>query len=346
MSIAVGRNARDLTWLVALGAALWGTDALFRRALAQQVSAPTLVFAEHLVLVLALLPFLLRSLRAFRCLDTWGRWAVVGIGAGASAGATTLFTLAFRISSEQGDYITPVVVQHLQPLFAISGAVTILGERVRTRFALFAVPAVVGVWLLAFPDPLDVSVSRARVVLLALGAAILWAGGTVLGRLVATALEPVELTTLRFAFGLPAAALIVALSGGRFWVPNLSSTGSVVGLALVPGLLAMVLYYIGLRRTAASRATLAELAYPVTGAVVGLAIGGSLTWSQGLGAAVIVVAVTGLSWHESVARIQAITDPSARADGPPTEGGVMIGACTPRDVGRSTPVQPSAVPPS
>src|ERR1700712_2654541 len=313
MTIQFVRRARDLTWLVALGAGLWGTDAFFRRSLAQQVSAPTLVFAEHLVLVLALSPFLVRSFRAFGGLTPRSKGAVVAIGAGASALATTLFTVAFKISSENGDYVTPVVVQHLQPLFAIGGAVLILGEKVRSRFAFFAVPAILGVWLLAFPDPFDVSVARAGVVLLALGAAVLWAGGTVLGRMVATQLQPVELTTLRFAFGLPAAALIVWFSGDTFWVPGMSSSVAVIELALVPGLLAMVLYYVGLRRTAASRATLAELAYPLTGAIVGIALGaggaGALSWSQWFGAVVIAAAVTGLSWHEATARVQAIGVP-------------------------------------
>ncbi len=310
MTIPFGARARDLTWLVALGAGLWGTDALFRQSLARQVAAPTLVFAEHLVLVLVLLPFLPRSLRAFRRADLRTKVAVVAIGAGASAVATTLFTLAFTMSSAHGDFVTPVVVQHLQPLFAITGAVSLLGEKIRTRFVFFAVPAIVGVWLLAFPDPLDVTIARLGVALLALGAAVLWAGGTVLGRLVATQLEPVELTTLRFAFGLPAAAVIVTASGNTFWVPDLSSGAAVVGLALVPGLLAMVLYYVGLRRTAAARATLAELAYPLIGAIVGIALGtgpsGSLTWSQWVGALVIALAVTGLSWHEARARVQAI----------------------------------------
>ena len=321
MTVPFVRRARDLTWLVALGAGLWGTDALFRRSLAQQVSAPTLVFAEHLVLVLVLSPFLARSFRAFAKLTTGSKIAVVAIGAGASALATTLFTIAFKISSESGDYVTPVVVQHLQPLFAIAGAVLILGEKVRSRFAYFAVPAVLGVWLLAFPNPLDVTVSRVGVVLLALAAAVLWAGGTVLGRMVATDLAPVELTTLRFAFGLPAAAVIVAATGNTFWVPDLRSSVAVVELALVPGLLAMVLYYVGLRRTAASRATLAELAYPLTGAIVGIAIGaggaGALSWSQWLGAIVIAAAVTALSWHEATAKVQAIEVPAATLEPSP-----------------------------
>ena len=45
---------------VAAGAALWGTDALFRRELALELSAPTLVFLEHVVLVLITAPIIWR----------------------------------------------------------------------------------------------------------------------------------------------------------------------------------------------------------------------------------------------------------------------------------------------
>ena len=116
-----------------------------------------------------------------------------------------------------------------------------------------------------------------------------------------------ELTTLRFAFGLPAALIIVLATGSPLWVPDLQSTVSVVGIALVPGLLAMWLYYVGLRRTAASRATLAELAYPLTAAVVGVAfLDAQLIASQWIGAALVVGAVTALSWHESRAKVPSV----------------------------------------
>ena len=42
---------------------------------------------------------------------------------------------------------------------------------------------------------------------------------------------------------------------------------------LLPGLAAMVLYYLALGRTPASRATLAELAFPLTAALVGVVAG-------------------------------------------------------------------------
>lgn len=293
------RTRRDLTWLVAVAAALWGTDALLRSSLAERVAAPTIVFAEHVVLTVVLLPFLPRAGRAFRALDGPGRAAVVGIGVGASAVATVLFTLAFRY----GDPVTPAVIQKFQPLVVLIAAAVLLGERLRLTFLWFAAPALLGAWLLAFPDPWDIGVDRAVVALLALGAAVLWAGGTVLGRFVAPSVAPIELTTLRFALGLPAAFVLVLATGSPLWVPDLADTGAVVGVALVPGLAAMWLYYRGLRRTPASRATLAELAYPFTAALVGVTLlGSTLTATQWWGAALVVGAVTALSWHEATAR--------------------------------------------
>ncbi len=294
---------RDLTWLVAIAAALWGTDAIFRLPLAQGTSASTVVFAEHAILTIVLIPFLPAAWRAFRRADPAARWAVIAIGAGASAIATMLFTLAFR----SGDPITPVVMQKLQPVLAMVGAAFLLRERLRLRFAWFAIPALVGFWLLAFPDPIHISVNRLQVALLALGAAALWAGGTVLGRLVSTTFTPTELTTLRFSIGLPTSAIVVAVTGSPWWVPDLRSTGGVLALALVVGLLAMLLYYRGLRQTPASRATLAELAFPLTAALVGIGwFDHVLNAGQWIGAGLVVITVTALAWHESTSRMPAV----------------------------------------
>jgi drug/metabolite transporter (DMT)-like permease len=70
-------------------------------------------------------------------------------------------------------------------------------------------------------------------------------------------------------------------------------------LALIPGLLGLTLYYIGLRSTAAARATLGELAFPVTAALLGVGLlGTELSVTQWLGLAVVVVSVTALGLRE------------------------------------------------
>lgn len=154
------------------------------------LSPALVVLCEHMVLLLATSVFLLPALRRFTVSSartrTRTRTAMVIIGAGSSALTTTLFTAAFEL----GDPITPQVLQKLQPLFAILLAALLLGERVHPRFWFFAVPALVGAWPLSFPEPLDVGIATATAGLLAVGAAALWAAGTVLGRLTSAELTP------------------------------------------------------------------------------------------------------------------------------------------------------------
>ncbi|HZD03594.1 MAG TPA: hypothetical protein VE173_01715, partial [Longimicrobiales bacterium] len=47
--------------LVAVGAALWGSDALFRRGLAMELPPAVVVAGEHLILTAVLLPALWRA---------------------------------------------------------------------------------------------------------------------------------------------------------------------------------------------------------------------------------------------------------------------------------------------
>ncbi|WP_242677357.1 DMT family transporter [Streptomonospora litoralis] len=295
----------DRMWAVALAAGMWGTSALMRDPLAQVLPAPTIVFYEHAVIVVLLLPWLVPAVRALAAAGPAVIAAVVVIGGGSSALATTLFTLAFTV----GDPITPQVLQKLQPVFAIVLAVVLLGERLTPRFALYALPAAAGAWLLAFADPLAVGVRDAQGAALAVGAALLWAAGTVLGRLAGARLAFMHVTALRFAAGLPV-ALVIALSSGASLAVGAGQVPLLVLLALIPGLLALTLYYWGLRRTAASRATLAELAFPLVSAIVGAGLlGAELAWSQWAGGAVVLTAVTAMALSRSRTRPSGVRVP-------------------------------------
>ncbi len=285
-------------WLVALAASLWGLDGLLRQPVAAVLHPATVVVWEHAFIVLVLCAMVPRALRVWWGLGLRDRAAVVCIGAGASAVATALFTRAFQLSGSTGDYVTPLVLQKLQPLFAMLMAVVLLHERLRPRLAWYVVPALAGAWMLTFADPFEVHVATLTAGVLAVAAAVLWASGTVLGRMVSPAVGPRDLTALRFTFGLPA-ALVVAFLWDAPLLPGWSNVPSLVLLALVPGLAGLSLYYIGLRRTAATRATLAELAFPLTAAVVGVGfLGARLTWTQWVGLMIVLTSVTLLALRE------------------------------------------------
>jgi drug/metabolite transporter (DMT)-like permease len=184
------------------------------------------------------------------------------------------------------------VIQKVQPFVAVGGAALLLGERPRPRFAWFFLPALAGFWLVNQAHPLDPSAKGVVVIAEATGAAVLWALGTVLGRYLTRELEFQHVVTLRFFFGLLASALALPIMGASAY-SNGHDSVRILYLALVTGLLALTLYYYGLRRTPAVLSSLAELTYPAIAVVAGIyAYDQHLGWTQWIGVATILAAVT------------------------------------------------------
>ena len=250
--------------LVALGAALWGTDTVPPRPLAQNVSSLLIVFYEHLVLAVVVLPVLWATRTEWRRLHAAQWAALLGIAWGGSAVATFCFTEAVRT----GNPTTAVLLQKVQPLFTILLAAAVLGERLNRRHWLSLALALGGAYLVSFGDrglgpsirPLDLTAA-----LLALAAAALWGSCTVLGRYLVPYLSFASLTSLRIVAALPLLTFLILLPGQApsGW-PTSRQAATLLWLALVPGLAALLIYYRGLRHTPASLAAIAELCFPTT----------------------------------------------------------------------------------
>ena len=276
--------------LIAIAAAMWGTDPIIRKTMSYSTTATTIVFGEHVVLVALVLPLLLPALRAVFRAGWRVLLAVIVIGAGASAVATILFTEALF----HGDFVTPIVIQKVQPLVAIAAAALILGERPRARFAWFLLPALVGFWLVNQPHPLEPTAKGLIPIIEATAAAALWALGTVLGRYVSRDLEFQHVLSLRFLFGLVASAIALPVMGAGGWSGAHDSL-LILYLAIVTGLLSLSFYYYGLKTTPAVLSSVAELTYPAIAVIAGIyAYNSQLGWSQWLGVAAIIGTVTAL----------------------------------------------------
>ena len=267
---------------------MWGTDPIIRKPLSGSTSATTIVFGEHVVLVVLTLPLLVPALRAVFRAGWRDVVCVVVIGAGASAVATILFTEALF----HGDFVTPVVIQKLQPLVAVAGAAVLLGERARPRFAWFILPALLGFWLVNQPHPLEPTAKGLVPIVEATAAAVLWALGTVLGRYLSRDLDFQHIVSLRFFFGFVASAIALPVMGAKAYAGGHDSLW--IGyLAVVTGLLALSLYYVGLKRTPAMLSSIAELTYPAIAVIAGIyAYNSHLNWTQWLGVVVIITTVT------------------------------------------------------
>jgi drug/metabolite transporter (DMT)-like permease len=257
--------------LIAAGASLWGLDGALRKPLTDTWSAYTIVLWEHIILVAVTGPYLWLHRAELRRLTRIGWLSVLVIGWGGSALATLLFTEAISMSLANLNVI--VLLQKTQPLWAIAAAGIVLSERPRRQMGALLIPAAIGTYLLSFGwmSPSEAAASpQLRPALYALAAAALWGSATAFGRRGLQEVQFPVLTGLRFATALP---LLFVIAAWKDAVAPPAGTDAADWLrlpllALGSGLLAMLLYYRGLRTTPATVATIAELAFPATALIV------------------------------------------------------------------------------
>jgi len=261
--------------LVGVAAALWAFDAYFRPGLTKQLSSGQIVLVEDLLISICLVPVLIANGASLRRLSG-RRWlALAAIAIGPQAVATVLFTKAIGYSfanpaAPNFDVLHEVYLLYLlQPIFGIAFARIFLGERRKRSFWPLAAIALLGVYLIVFADdptaPWQIRNPELVAGALVLGAVIMWAGGTVLGRYALQDVSFPVTTSMRFVLALPVLLVIVLVDkgGAAFSGYSVSQLPSFLGIVLVPGLVAMLLYYLALSNTPASLATIAELGYPL-----------------------------------------------------------------------------------
>lgn len=284
--------------LVGTAAFLWATDTLFRVPMVSHINPAFIVFGEHLIGVLVLTPWvLLKHRKELLGLGFVPACALIVIGAGGSGLGTVLFTAAFQYAHPS----IVILLQKIQPVIVVLLAAVFLGERPAPGFFAWALVALLAGVVLSFPDfdfhfvagGLDL---KSTGVLYSLIAASLWAVSTVVGKAILAQIAPALVTFWRFVFGFAGLGIVVGLSGARLPIGEFShpeALRSLFYMALIPGLLSMVLYYQGLKRTPASVATFAELVFPISAVVINtFFLNAPLSYVQLGAAAVLLFAVT------------------------------------------------------
>jgi DME family drug/metabolite transporter len=258
-------EARIGPWLVAGGAALWGTESAWRIPLNDRFpDADVLVFWEHVVLVLLALPMVLPRLAELRRVSsrTLG-WLLFSGVAGSAVGAI-FFTLALK----HGNATVVNVVLNIQPVLSTTAACLLFGDRLAPRFFVWAPIAVIaGMVLVGLISPgfsfhVDSGIGYALI------CALFWGLSTVAGRGVMTEMSLPLAAGLRVTIGLASMAAICAarglLHGSDLWPPTASahswSTATYIALlGAASGWAPLLLYFKGLSLTRASTAGYFEM---------------------------------------------------------------------------------------
>jgi len=257
---------------VIIGAALWGVDGIILRPSLYVISVPLVVFIETSAAVLIMTPFFLKEFAKLKEFDAkdWLAFFAVAVFGGA-VGTMAITKALFFVSYVNLSIV--VLIQKLQPVFAISLAAVLLKERLPRNFFYWGSTAVFGAYLMTFGFKLpmmDTGDKTAIAALFALIATISFAVSTVFSK---RALKNVEFklgTYLRFLFTAIVMMLIVGSTEGFSGIGSINNNQWLIFILIVfsTGAPAIFMYYYGLMRITASAATICELAFPLTAVIL------------------------------------------------------------------------------
>lgn len=284
--------------LIFIAAVLWGIDGVLRRFLFD-LPPITIVFYEHLIGLILISPFLLKAWKGERLTKKeWGAILLVSLLSGVLG---TLFFTSALLAVHFIPFSVVFLLQKLQPVFTVATASVILKERVSLKYLLLAAVALIAGYFVTFPNGvvnLSDGGAHAIAALFAFLAAVAWGSSTAFSRYTLLGHGNTYVTGLRFLLTVPIALVFVLALGAA---PSLGTVTPMhflvlLGIAVSTGMLALWIYYRGLRTTPASVSTIVELAFPLTAIAIDYVLYGvALAPSQYLAALILLIAMYGVS---------------------------------------------------
>lgn len=262
-------------FLIMVAASLWAVDAVFRTQLTTSIPSSAIVFLEHTIGFLILSPIFFQNWHKIKKLSQseWINFIVLTVIS--SVLGAILFTQALSKSFAEFDFVTPILLQKLQPVFVIVLSALFLKEKITKRFMLFAAIALVGSYMMTFGTQMVQLQLQGKelVFLLAIGAALCWGGGTILSKKALKTLDFPAATSMRFLLAIPISLIFMFAFNQTYNVTQLGFDQLwrlLVIASVTGGAGAIFLYYKGLQNTEAKVSTFAELTLPLVSLLIAL----------------------------------------------------------------------------
>jgi drug/metabolite transporter (DMT)-like permease len=278
---------------VCIAAALWGLDGVVLTPRLANLPVAFVVLLLHIVPFTLMQPVLWSRWSRIATFDgrTWFALLLVSLFGGLM-GTVAIVKALFLVDFNQLSVV--VLLQKLQPVFAILLAAVVLEERLSRRFVTWAAVAIAGGYLLtfgwSFPDLSAGSATLAAAGLAVLAAASFGAA-TVFGKLLLGRIDFVTATFARYGLTSMLALGFALASGAGLPVADVTTPNWIIVLiiALTTGSGAIFLYYWGLDRIRATVATICELCLPLSAVLLDHVVNGSrLGLWQWIGGTVLV----------------------------------------------------------
>lgn len=267
-------------FLICIAAILWGLDGVVLTPRLHNLDVKIVVFMLHVI------PFLLfniflsneyKNLKKFNKLDFMGFFLVALFGG--ALGTMAIVKALFLVNFQQLTIV--VLLQKLQPIFAIGLASIVLKEKLNSNFILWGSIAICGAYFLTFGSKLpnfDTGLNTFKAALYALLAAFSFGSSTVFSKKLLSKFSFKTATFYRYGFTTVIMLIIVLIGGKLTLIENVTKTNWLIMgiIALTTGSGAIFIYYYGLRSVKAIVATICELCFPISAVVFDYFINGEM----------------------------------------------------------------------
>lgn len=295
---------------ISLAAALWGIDGVTLTPYLYGLnSVAFVVLVLHLLAFVVMNTFLFREYRHLRhfTLSDLSVFLMIAIFGGA-IGTMSMVHALFLVNFEKLSIV--ILLQKLQPIFAIALAMIFLKERMRKFYYLWAGLAIVAGYFLTFGYHLpviDAGDNTVQAALFSVLAAFSFGSSTVLSKKILGKYSFYTATFYRYGFTSLIMLVFVLASGLQYKILEVTETQWYIFIiiALTTGSGAIFLYYYGLRKVRAVIATICELFFPVTAIILDYLIHGQrLSWVQWMSAFILLFAIINLNLRNSRQRAE------------------------------------------
>jgi drug/metabolite transporter (DMT)-like permease len=299
-SVKEGSSKLFAPILVIIAASLWAVDGIVLRPSLYSLPVPLVVLIESSIVAVLLTPFFINKFSSLKHLKRKDWLAFLGVALlGGAIGTMAITKALFYVNFVNLSVV--ILLQKLQPVFAISLATIFLKEKLPKEFFLWSALAIVGAYFMTFglsAPNFSTGDKTTIAALFALLAAFSFSSSTVLSK---RALRNVDFgmgTYLRFLFASIIMMIIAATTGDILSAAEVSTKQIIIFLiiAFTTGGAAIFLYYYGLKKISASVASICELAFPLTAVVLEYFVHGNiLSPIQWIGAAVLLISILKVS---------------------------------------------------
>lgn len=285
---------------ISISAILWGLDGVILTPQLYNLEVSFVVFILHAI------PFLLMNIIFFKEYGYLKQFTKIDFTTlflislfGGAIGTIAIVKALFLVNFQQLTVV--VLLQKLQPIFAISLAAILLKEKLHKNFIVWAVIAMIAGYFMTFgwrlPD-FKTGSNTIYASLLAVLAAFSFGSSTVFSKKILHKYNYKTATFYRYGMTTIIMLVVVLISGSfdQFALSTSQNWIYFIIIAFTTGSGAIVLYYYGLNKVTAIVATICELFFPISAIILDYFVHDTrLSPIQWISAAIMILSIVRLN---------------------------------------------------